>query len=289
MSIVLYLSIVICSVVQSVCVKYSKGANENGVVFNAIKALSALLLFGILCIGGASYDGYTLACGAGYGVALAVSMYAGYEALLFGPMALTSTIVSFSVVIPVLFGMALFGEEITWLKGGGFVCLILALLFAGKKKAQKQEKMPALQKQTNAKWGICVAVTFLANGVCSVLQKLHQSKRTGLYSTEFMLFAMLACCAIYCTVTLIKNKPKTVVQTTGKRFAMISGLSNAIVNYFTLILAGFENASVLFPTISVGTIFATSVCGVILFREKMTWRHIAAITFGVAAIVCLKL
>ena len=46
-----------------------------------------------------------------------------------------------------------------------------------------------------------------------------------------------------------------------KRYGVLSGLANAAANFLTLILAGFENASVLFPIISAGTILASLLCG----------------------------
>ncbi len=290
MDILLYVSIIVFSIAQSAFVKCSKGERENGVVFNAIKALSALLLFCVLCLRGIGYDTVTLLCGASYGVSLAISMYAGYQALLCGPMALTGMIVSFSVVIPVVAGVVFFEEKITLFKGIGLAFLLLALYFSGKKRRKMQKESDAVAKKgTSTAWALYVLCTFLANGVCSVLQKVHQQKRTGQYSCEFMLFAMLACCAIYCIITLVKNPPKAILQTSGKKFAFFSGMSQAIVNYFTLILAGSENATVLFPTISIGTIFGTSLCGVLLFREKATVRQLFALVFGVSAIVFLKL
>ena len=42
---------------------------------------------------------------------------------------------------------------------------------------------------------------------------------------------------------------------------VLSGLANGIANFLTLVLAGMENASVLFPIISVGTILVSLHCG----------------------------
>ncbi len=289
MDIVLYLSIILFSVIQSACVKVVKGPNENGIVFNAIKALSALFLFGILCLGGISFDQYTFICGGAYGISLAISMYAGYKALLCGPMALSSMIVSFSVLIPILFGILYFDEKVTLLKGVGLFFFVLAIYFSAKKKKDAQKDSTEKTKSTYGSWSFFLLTTFLANGLCSVLQKLHQAARPSQFSTEFMLFAMLFCGAIYCIITFIKIKPRLILRTDGKRFAFCSGISNAIVNYFTLILAGSENATVLFPMISVGTILGALLCGILFFREKAGIRQGLALLFGITAIVFLKL
>jgi multidrug transporter EmrE-like cation transporter len=57
----------------------------------------------------------------------------------------------------------------------------------------------------------------------------------------------------------------------------------------TLSLAGFENASILFPVISAGTILGSLLCGRLVFGEKLKINHYIAILFGTASVVLLKL
>ena len=66
---------------------------------------------------------------------------------------------------------------------------------------------------------------------------------------------------------------------------VLSGLENVIANFLTLVLAGMENASVLFPIISAGTILASLNCGRLLFKEKLRINHYVALAAGIVAVI----
>ena len=104
-----------------------------------------------------------------------------------------------------------------------------------------------------------------------------------------MLFAMLLCSVIFAIVTLRKISLKELNTIKGKRYGVLSGLANGVANFFTLVLAGWESASVLFPIISAGTILSSLLCGRLLFKEKLKINHYAALAAGIAAVVFLKL
>lgn len=70
---------------------------------------------------------------------------------------------------------------------------------------------------------------------------------------------------------------------------VLSGLANGIANFLTLVLAGMENASVLFPIISAGTILASLHCGRLLFKEKLRINHYVALAAGIVAVILFKL
>ena len=74
-----------------------------------------------------------------------------------------------------------------------------------------------------------------------------------------------------------------------KRYGVLSGLANAAANFLTLILAGFENASVLFPIISAGTILASLLCGRLWFKEKLKINHYFALAAGISSAILFKL
>ena len=70
---------------------------------------------------------------------------------------------------------------------------------------------------------------------------------------------------------------------------MICGVTNSLASFFTLLLASMENASVLFPIVSVGTTLGVILCGRFIFKEKLLANHYIALAVGAAAIVLLKL
>ncbi|MBE6609195.1 MAG: hypothetical protein E7634_00850 [Ruminococcaceae bacterium] len=212
-------------------------------------------------------------------------MYAGYRALCLGPMALTSMLVSFSVIIPLIWGITVGNETLKTMQYPAFALLFLAIILTNADKI-KAKKL----KETNyGLWFLFVGITFVCNGICSILQKQHQTLYPEAYSREFMLFAMLLCSLIFVISALRKVSLRELNTIKGKRYGILSGLANGGANFLTLVLAGLENASVLFPIISAGTILGSLLCGRLLFKEKLKVNHYAALAAGIAAVVLLKL
>ncbi len=283
MEYLIYIGIVAGSVLQSMCVKFYNKTEGDALVYNVIKALSALLLFGVIAVWQFSFHVPTLLFACCYGLSLSLSMYVGYKALAQGPLALTCMIISFSVILPVSYGIGFCKEPFSLLTALGLTALVVAIVFTNVGKKEKRERV------NYGKWFFYVFLTFLCDGVCAILQKQHQINYPESYTREFMLFAMLTCSVLYLIMGCWKVKKETFLATKGKKFAFFAGITNATANFLTIVLAGFENASVLFPTISVGTILATLLCGTLIFREKLRLNHYIAILSGIAAIVLLKL
>lgn len=287
MVLIVYLLIILASVTQSATTKLFNRQSPHSAVFNAIKACTALLFFALIAVFGFTPHLPTLGFGLGYGVCLCLSMYAGFKALCLGPMALTSMLVSFSVILPVVWGMTVGDERLKPMQGIALLLLILALILtnADRLKGHDRKKSDVCY----GVWLLFVGITFLCNGVCSILQAQHQTLYPERYSREFMFFAMLLCSVIFLISMLRKIAPKDLKSVKGKRYGTISGIANGAANLLTLILAGFENASLLFPMISAGTLLASLICGRAVFKEKLKKNHLAALGVGLIAIVLLKL
>ena len=285
MVILIYFLIVLASVTQSATTKMFNQNASHPAVFNAIKSCTALIPFALIAAFGFTLHLPTVLFGISYGASLCISMYAGYQALCRGPMALTSMLVSFSVVIPLVWGITVGNETLKMLQYPALVLLFLAIILTNADKIMAKKRT-----QTHyGTWLLFVGVTFACNGICSVLQKQHQTLYPEAYSREFMLFAMLLCSVIFSVAALRKISFKELKSIKGKRYGILSGLANGAANFLTLVLAGMENASVLFPIVSAGTILAALLCGRVLFKEKLKPNHYAALVTGVAAVVLLKL
>lgn len=285
MMILIYLCAVVFAVTQTVTTKLYAEKCSNSVIFNALKAVFALLLFAIISITGVRWHLPSVFFGCLYGITLSLAMYTAYTSISLGIASLTSVLVSFSVIIPILYGILFCNEPMTLTKGIGFICLIFAIVSANIDKIHSSPK-----KETNyIKWSLFVFATFILNGSCSVLQKMHQNYYPGEFLNEFMLSAMIFSTVAFVTTFLIKVPFKKFKMAEGKKYAVISGFANAISNYATLSLAGIERASVLFPLISVGTILAVLLCGKYILKESLEKNHLVALAFGLATVVFLKL
>jgi drug/metabolite transporter (DMT)-like permease len=293
MIIFIYSLIVFFAVFQSAATKLFTKKSNHSTVFNALRALASFMMFfGMACLKGFDLHIPTLVFGLIYGGCLCLSMYSGYMALCLGKMALTSMLVSFSVIIPLLFGITFGGEKITILQCFAFLFLFSSIILTNFDKifTKNEEHMEkGKSRNTYPLWILFVALTFISNGACSVLQKEHQTLFPKLYSNEFMLFAMLLCSLIFSIVCISKTGLKETFGSKGKLCGVLSGIANGLASFLTLTLAGFENASVLFPIISVGTLLGALLCGRLVFGEKLKPNHYLAIALGAAAVVLLKL
>ena len=261
--------------------------SDNAAVFNGIKTFSALVLFGVMSIWKFNYNADAIIYGGLYGICLCMSMYCGYKALSLGPLSLTSLIVAFSVVFPLLYGIVFCDEKLTVVRCMGFIFLALTIVAANVSGGASDDTRKI--NNLSFKWKIFVFATFVCNGLCSVLQKMHQIKYPGLYCSEFMIFAMLVCGVIFLLTNLKITNLKLYKAIKGKRYAALSGIANAVANYSSIVLAGYENASIMYPAISAGTILATMIFGTIIFKERLKYNQMIAMLCGIISVICLKI
>ena len=177
MVILIYLLIVTLSVFQSAATKAFGRQSKNSFVFNAIKASSALALFGLMAAVGFTFHLSTALMGMLYGALLSLSMYAGYKALCLGPMAITSMLVSFSIVIPLVWGLTAGNETLKPLQTVALVLLFLTIIVINADKLKRSEKETAY-----GLWFLFIFITFAVNGINSILQKQHQNLYPGQYT-----------------------------------------------------------------------------------------------------------
>lgn len=271
----LYFLNVVCSAGQSALGKqYSKRGGES-LPFNINKmAIGTLLFLAVGLINGFSFHVQTMLFGIGYGIFLCVSMHTGFKALSTGPMALTSIIASFSLIIPFLFGILFWNEGLTLLKAIGIILLLFAILLINLKK----------EHGFSARWFFYAVTTMISNGLCSVLQKIHQTNFSGLYQTEFMFWALL-CGYIILTIT---QAASTKTERKFSLLGMVAGVANCLANYIALYLSATENASVLFPVVSIANIVAVSIIGILFFKERLKSHQILGLIIGAVSVLLLK-
>ena len=286
MLVIIYILIILSAATQSASTKMFTKCGSDSTIFNALKALTSVVLLSIIAAFNFNFHLPTLLYGLGYGASLSLSMFAGYQALRLGPMALSSMLVSFSVILPLIWGITVCGETLTVFQYPALGLLFLAIFLTNANRLK-----PSKEKESfnYGLWITFVAITFLCNGVSSILQKQYQTEYPDGYTGMFMLFSMLLCAVIFSALMLKKLSFSEIIRAKGKRYALISGTTNGLYSLLTLILAGMENASVLFPIISAGTILASLFCGRFIFKEKLRLNHYAAIATGIAAVVLMKL
>ena len=278
MTALLYLLNVFCSSGQSALSKQSAVKGGSSTVFNISKAASGavmFLIFGLVL--GLRFHLPSLLMGICYGVFLCLSMHCGFKALGMGPMAMSSIIASFSLIIPFIFGLTVWGESLTVWGAVGIALLLGSIFLLNFKK----------EKGISFKWSVYAFLTMAANGICSLMQKYHQLYFPGEYRTELMISALVTVLVILLVIELAHKKDGPALKVSG--LGVFSGILNGASNYIVLYLAATEKASVLFPLVSISHVMAVWLIGRVWFKEKLKWLQMVGLLLGLAAILLLNL
>ena len=286
-----FFATVLLSCSQSMLTKLYCNKYSDVWVFNLEKSLFAFLLFALASLinsGGYTFHIPTFIYALFYAMSLMLSMVSGFFALACGPMSLTSLIVSFSLVLPSVYGIGVLGESLTAYKLTGFALLAASLILFNINKGVGNDRI-------TAKWALFTALTLVSNGVFAIVQKMHQNSFPGEYTSEFMRDATLICTLIFLAVTLITRARRPKAEREAEKgmsahiYGITAGLANSGSNFFTLLLSGMADASAVFPMISAGTAVAVFLAGTVFFKEKQSIIRFIALALGVASVVLLKI
>lgn len=273
-------SIIVGCAAQNVFKKNYTVKTSGGIYwFSALSSLVALLFFAVS--GGIAVQAEVLPYSLGFGIAYAAATVFAVLSLATGPLALTALINSFSLLLPMLYGLIFLQEDIRYGFVPGILLLALSLFLVNR----KNESAPITPR-----WVVYVILSFLGNGLCSVVQKMQQVRFEGAYKNEFMFAALAVCVAVFLTLALVKERKtwKTSFRY-GWFWAPANGFANATVNLFVMLLSGKMSASVMFPLISAGGIVLSAVLAVFLYKEKISRPQLVGVLCGIAAVVLLNL
>lgn len=279
----LYLAVVLCSASQSTLNKINRGG--DAIRFNFFKGLSATVLFvAAFLLSGEDFHLPTLLYGAAQGVLLAVANQAGYRALHTGPMALTSMLVNFSLIIPFLVGLICWSERPSVFAYVGFALLLAALICLNLRGKSGEDKRPSL------KWFFFVLCTLVANGGCSVITTMHQRAYPSAYEFGYTAWGVLLSFLIFGVLALAKGKLSSKFRLPRcDLYASGAGIANVLASFFTVLLAAQSPATILYPLLSATTMLAALLIGRFLFREKLTVPQLVGFSLGVLSVVLLNL
>ena len=284
MSILLFILIITFSTAQSISNKSFNLRNPDGgeYTYTCISCAVAALFFAVTAGGNLTFVKELYVYSFGFALSYGAAILFLFLAIKHGSLALTTLVMSYSLIIPALVGLVVYDEKasVSLFIGLALLCISLALI------NNKGEEKTII----NIKWIVYVLLAFFGNGMCSTVQQMQQRKFGGEYKSEFMIAALLMI-VIMMVVLLMVFERKIFFKAlrSGFVFPVISGAANGAVNLFVMLMLALVPASVMFPLISAGDIVVTSAISVLFYKEKLTKRQLVGILFGVAAIVFLNL
>jgi len=279
----IYLIIVIVAMTLTNVVKkaYTLKTNGNGIyMFGALTSLFAMLFF-IVSSSTKQWEIGVLPYAIAFAVSYAVATIASVLAISYGSMALTTLIISFSLILPTVYGLIFLEETISFGFIIGIILLVVSLVLINKKTEGVK---------LSAKWIIYVFLAFMGNGMCSVIQKMQQVSYNGEYKNEFMIAALFFVTVFLSIFSLIKREKNTFTyMKVGWHLALGCGVMNGLVNLFVMVLSGEIPASILFPLISAGGIIAAYMVSKWFYKEILTKAQFLGLILGTMSAIFLSI
>lgn len=279
---VFYLVAIIVGVSGQSIVKkpYTQKTSGGGVYFfNMLLSMAALLFF-VATSSKLNFNLTYVPYSIGFAVAYAVSSVFMVLAIAYGSLSLTSLFISYSLMIPTIYGLIL-GEPV----GNGFLpgmILLVISIFLTNKRDEKAK--------ISFKWVIFVLLSFIGNGMCTVVQKMQQVASGGKYKNEFMIVALAIVTIVMFIISLFQERRDIKFYAkSGWHWALICGVLNGMVNLFVMILSGRMSVSLMFPLISAGGLIVTYIVSRLFYKEKLTRIQFVGFVFGLAAVVLLNI
>jgi len=196
-------------------------------------------------------------------------------------LSVVSVATKMSVAIPVFFGIFIYNESLGFLKVSGIILALAAVYLS----SIKTEKGITIKKENL----IFPLLVFIGSGIIDTtlnyLENFYVSETdVGLFSSSIFGIA-----GIIGTAILIGQAVLGKLKITWKNIA--GGIALGIPNYFSiyfLVMAlrspGFEN-SVIFTLNHVGIVLASTILGIVLFKEVLLKKNWIGIALAIISII----
>ena len=197
----------------------------------------------------------------------------------------TSLSSKLSVVIPTLFGVVFLKEALGLTSATGIVLALTALFLVVGGKENNRAKT---EKTTLIV--LLPVLIFFSTGIGDVLMKLTETKNLSddltpmvafIYGISFLFSLLLM------GYDLIKGKSKWQWKNA------VGGIALGTVNFFSTysvyhVMRVFDNV-VLFPVYNIGVVCLTALCGLLLFKEKLTWKNYLGLGIAIIAVILITM
>jgi len=202
-----------------------------------------------------------------------------------GKISIISLILSYSLLIPTLFGIIFFGEYPDLYFFIALALLFISLFLINYKKNEEK----STRKKIYNKWIIFVIIAFICNGTCSVVQSYQQKNCNGLFKAEFMIIAMIFVFVLNIILLFLNKKNALNSIKKGWHLSIMCGLFNALVNLLIMKIVIILPVSLVFPLLSAGSILFTYILSKLFFKETLTKLQNIGFIIGLFSIILFNI
>ncbi len=265
-----------------------KNKESNPFIITGISSVTIIIFF--FAINGFKFvfDKNTLIYGLLFGVSFLVTSLFGQMAYRKGSVPLSALFISYSLILPTLYGIIFQREKTDALFYVALGFLMISLYLTNKPKKEEKDS----NSKINAVWLIFVLLAFLGNGFCSIFQTHQQTLTEGKFRSEFMIIGMSVMLIVSIALYFCKSFGKNGVLEIKKAipYGLGVGIASALVNFLVMILvSGTVSVSLIFPLISAGSLIVSYIFSIVLFKEKLTLIQNLGFVSGLIAVVLFNI
>lgn len=263
-----------------------KGSSQSPFTFMLFISLTVIVFYSLYNRLQLSFSAEIAGYSALFGFCFAMAFLFQVLAIQRGGVTLTSLLLSYSLILPTLFGILVYKDRVTlsFLLGLALVLLSLFLINYKGRGAQGGGR------SGQATWLLLALAAFAGNGMCSIIQTAAQKSFQGQYKSEFMIGAMLVVVVICGVIIGIRREYRSFVWGAEPAYGFLCGACNATVNLLVMLLLVSElPVSMIFTLISAGSVVTTYVASRFFFREKLNRMQNIGLVVGLLSIVLITI
>lgn len=189
-----------------------------------------------------------------------------------------------TMIIPTIYAMIFLGQMPGVTQWIGFGLMLLSVVLSVDLKQKGEHAM-------SAKWLLLTFGGFVMWGFVGVCQQIHQSSDYAGEINAFLFFSFIMMAVILWLFFVVSKKrgaaQNYVVKSKDSIFVLLSGVANGAINLINLFLAGVMPGIIFFPIVSGGVIILSGVAAIIVFKEWLDKKQVAAVIAGVLSVILL--
>lgn len=257
---------------------------DSTIFYNFLLMISVFIGWGILYIIDFSFDANVLCYSILFAICYTACNLGIINALKYGPAMLTSLFISLSLILTTLWGFVFWDAKVTLPVIIGLLLVACAIVLCLYTKGKDD-------KSVSWKWLLYVALAFLGNAGCSIVQRTQQVQHNGQHGNMLMLFAIGFCALAYLIIYLKSNREDTpTMLKTSWWIPVCAGICNVILNVFVMLMAVTDlSPSLIYPVIGVGGLAVVTIFSLLVFKEKMRWWQWVGVAVGALAVALLSI
>ena len=213
------------------------------------------------------------------------------KAIQLGSVAVSALFTYCGFIIPTLWGAVHYQEEVQLLQVLGILMVLAAFVLSTRKETDVK---------FNKWWFFFACGGLLFSGGIGIIQKIFTNEYPNAVLNNFLTVAFAILLIIGGVCLLIVRRFEKIAQAESelikkfnteswKKIGLIVALGFliAIINIVNTYLSGKLPSVIVFPVINGGSIFASTLMSMIVFKEKLAKRQKIGLTIGVLAIIMI--